>query len=134
MQFNRIFTAASTVGLDQHAYVALDVQTMDTATVLASSTGLDGAAWSEIREMLFDEAAIRMADLLEERGIPAPDDAGMELTDNSGMVFAEVELAWTDRKIGYMTEDHQAEREPAERAGWRIFMVADEIDRVFEEG
>ncbi len=134
MQFNRSFTAASTVGLDQHAYVALDVQTIDAATMLASSASLDGEAWSEIREMLFDDEAKRMADLLEEKGIPAPDDAGVELTDNSGMVFAEVELVWTERKIGYMTEDHQSERAPAERAGWRIFMAADEIDRVFEEG
>ena len=84
--------------------------------------------------MLFDDAIVKLADTLEEKGIAAPDEAGYELANDSGEVIAEIELAWTGRKVGYMTEEQTADRENAENAGWTIFTTAEEIDTVFGEG
>ena len=93
-----------------------------------------GEGWAEIREMLFDDAAVKLADALEEKGIGAPEEAGYELANDSGEVIAEIELAWISRKVGYLTEEQTADRENAESAGWTIFTTADEIDTVFGEG
>ena len=107
-------------------------QTETAAEDNAPSAG-SGEGWGEIREMLFDDTTVKIADVLEEKGIVAPEEAGYELADDSGEVIAEIELAWINRKIGYMTEDQQAAREKAESAGWKIFINADEIDTIFGE-
>lgn len=133
MQFNKSFAAVCVTGLDNHAYVALPYGQTDTAAEDNAPSAVSGEGWGEIREMLFDDAAVKIADALEEKGIAAPEEAGYELADNSGEVIAEIELAWICRKIGYMTDDQQADREKAENAGWKIFVGADEIDTIFGE-
>lgn len=133
MQFNKSFAAVCGTGLDNHAYVALPYGQTDTAAEDNASSAVSGEGWGEIREMLFDDATVKIADALEEKGIAAPEEAGYELADDSGEVIAEIELAWICRKIGYMTDDQQADREKAENAGWKIFVGADEIDTIFGE-
>ena len=92
-----------------------------------------GDGWAEIKGMLFDEESKNIAAALDERGMAAPEEAGFELAGDKGEVIAEIELAWTKRKIGYMTEAQRAARAKAEGAGWRIFTSADEIDTIFGE-
>lgn len=133
MQFNKSFAAVCGTGLDNHAYVALPYGQTDTVAEDNASSAVSGEGWGEIREMLFDDATVKIADALEEKGIAAPEEAGYELADDSGEVIAEIELAWICRKIGYMTDDQQADREKAENAGWKIFVGADEIDTIFGE-
>ena len=84
--------------------------------------------------MLFDDEAAKMAELLEGRGIAAPEEAGYELANESGEVIAEIELAWISRKLGYMTEAQLADRNHAEKTGWKIFASADELEKAFGEG
>ena len=84
--------------------------------------------------MLFDEITIQIADRLEEDGIGAPNEAGYELANESGEVIAELELAWIEKKIGYMTQEQLGDREKAEHAGWKIFTSTDEIETIFKEG
>ena len=133
MQFNNRFAAVCGTGLDSHAYVALPYGQTDTAAEDNAPSAASGEGWGEIREMLFDDATIKIADALEEKGIAAPEEAGYELADDSGEVIAEIELAWINRRIGYMTDDQQTDREKAENAGWKIFVGADEIDTIFGE-
>lgn len=133
MQFAKRFAAVCYNGLDTHAYVALPYgQTATAAEDSAPSLARD-EKWAEIREMLFDDEAVRVADTLESRGITAPDDAGYELANESGAVIAEMEMVWIHRKIGYMTNEQEADRGNAEAAGWRIFTTIDDIDTVFKE-
>ena len=134
MQFAERFVAVSNTGLDAHAYVALPYGQTDTAAEDNTPAAPVGEGWTEIREILFDDAVVKLADTLEEKGIAAPDEAGYELAYDSGEVIAEMELVWTGRKIGYMTKEQRADREKAESAGWTIFTTADEIDTVFGEG
>ncbi|MBQ7433823.1 MAG: DEAD/DEAH box helicase [Lachnospiraceae bacterium] len=133
MQFSKCFAAVCSTGLDNHAYVALPYGQTDTAAEDNAPSASSGEGWGEIREMLFDDATVKIADALEEKGVAAPEDAGYELADDLGEVIAEIELAWINRKIGYMTEEQQADREKAENAGWKIFVGADEIDTIFGE-
>jgi len=134
MQFAERFAAVSNTGLDAHAYVALPYGQTDTAAEDNTPATPVGEGWAEIREMLFDDTTVKLADALEEKGVTAPEEAGYELANDSGEVIAEIELAWTSRKVGYMTEEQTADRENAESAGWTIFTTADEIDTVFGEG
>lgn len=134
MQFAERFAAVSNTALDAHAYVALPYGQTDTAAEDNTPATPVGEGWAEIREMLFDDTTVKLADALEEKGVTAPEEAGYELANDSGEVIAEIELAWTSRKVGYMTEEQTADRENAESAGWTIFTTADEIDTVFGEG
>lgn len=133
MQFNKSFAAVCGTGLDNHAYVALPYGQTDTVAEDNAPSAGSSEGWGEIREMLFDDTTVKIADALEEKGIAAPEKAGYELADDSGEVIAEIELAWINRKIGYMTEEQQAAREKAENAGWTIFINTDEIDTIFGE-
>lgn len=134
MQFAKRFVAVSRTGLDVHAYISLPHGQNDTAAEDNSPAAPVGEAWAEIREMLFDDATVKLAGILEEKGIAAPEEAGYELANDSGEVIAELELAWTGRKVGYMTKEQAADRENAENAGWTVFTTTDEIDKVFGEG
>ena len=80
-----------------------------------------------------DDISKSIADECKARGIPAPEEAGYELADASGEVIAEIELAWIEKKIGFMTEEQAADIEKAKASGWKIFTVSDEIDDTFKE-
>lgn len=134
MQFDKKFVAVCNTGLDAHTYVALPYGQNDTSAEDNSPAASTGEGWAEIREMLFDEETIKVADALEERSIVAPEEAGYELANESGEVVAEIELAWISRKIGYMTEDQASDRGKAENAGWTIFTTVDDIKTIFREG
>ncbi len=133
MQFAKNFAAVCATGLESHAYTALPYSRSDTVAedTVPASCATEG--WGMIREMIFDDETLSIANELEGRGLTAPDTAGYELgaEGDSGEVIAEIELAWTDLKIGYMTESQQTERQKAENAGWKIFTSKDEIDSVF---
>ncbi len=133
MQFNKGFVAICKTGLDNHAYVALPYGQTDMSAEDSAPTTDSSEAWAEIREMLFDDETLKVVDVLEKKGIVAADEAGYELAGDSGEVIAEIELVWISRKIGYMTEAQQTNREKAEDAGWKIFTGADEIETFFGE-
>ena len=134
MQFDACFVGVCNTGLDAHGYVALPFGQVDTSAedIMPSNSGNTG--WNEIRKLLFDEEAFIIADSLEEKGISAPDEVGYELTDQSGEVIAEIELAWIQKKIGFMTDSQIDDREKAEKDGWTIFSGIEEIDTIFKEG
>ena len=134
MQFAGRFAAVSSTGLEAHVYDALPCGQPDTAAEDNAPAAPAGEGWAGIREELFGDAAVKLADALEEKGVPAPEEVGFELENDAGEVIAEMELAWTGRRLGYMTEEQACERKSAERAGWTIFTTADEVDTVFGEG
>ena len=69
--------------------------------------------------------------------IPAPteDGIGYEVEGDDGEVVATVEIAWPDRKIGYLTTDQLEDKEILEDSGWKILSITDLADEVnFFEG
>jgi len=133
MQFDDQFIAVCYSGLDNQAYSALPTGKVETAAEDNAPAETAAEAWDEIKSMLFDDISKKVADECRYRGIPAPEEAGYELADDSGEVIAEIELAWTEKKIGYMTEDQQADKEKANEKGWKIFTASEEIDDAFKE-
>ena len=133
MQFNDQFIAVCYTGLDNQTYSALPSGKLETAAEDVTPAEVSAEAWDEIKSMLFDDISKSIADECKARGIPAPEEAGYELADASGEVIAELELAWIEKKIGFMTEEQAADIEKAKASGWKIFTVSDEIDDTFKE-
>ena len=133
MQFDDRFIAVCYTGLDSQAYVALPVRKVDTVAEDNAPASVYQEEWGEIKSMLFDDESKAIADECRSREIPAPEEVGSELADINGEVIAEIELAWTGRKIGYMTAEQLSDKEKAEEAGWKIFTTSDKIDDVFRE-
>ncbi len=133
LQFDPAFVAVSADGLKNHTYEAMPVAAGAVSQEDTAPSKEDKDDWSEIRELLFEEEAVKLCEILMQKGIPAPDEAGYELTDMRGEVIAELELAWTSRNIGYMTKSQKVNQEKAKSAGWKIFLSEEEIDTVFGE-
>ena len=133
MQFDDQFIAVCYTGLDNQTYSALPNGKVETAAEDVAPAEASVEAWDEIKSMLFDDISKSISDECKARGIPAPEEAGYELADASGEVIAEIELAWTQKKIGFMTEDQAEDIEKAKASGWKIFTVSDEIDDTFKE-
>ena len=86
--------------------------------------------WDMIKELLFSEEAKAFADMAKEKDLPVPeeDDIGFEVEGQDGEVIATIEIAWPNRKIGFMTEEQLPDKEKLEALGWRLldlFSVAD---------
>ncbi len=133
MQFDDQFIAVCYTGLDNQTYSALPNGKVETAAEDVAPAEVSMEAWEEIKSILFDDISKSIADGCKARGIPAPEEAGYELADASGEVIAEIELAWIEKKIGFMTEDQAEDIEKAKASGWKIFTVSDEIDDTFKE-
>lgn len=122
MQFSDEFIAVSSVGLAQMDYLALPVVSADINVSSGDETQNDGDAWNEIMELLFDDDAKAFAIQAKDEGIPAPDedDIGYEVEGDDGEVIATIEIAWPDRKVGFMTEEQFNDKEMMEGLGWHI--------------
>ena len=136
MQFLEKFVAVSAVGLDQMVYAGLKVPS---APVMAQVSEEDMAisrddGWDDILDQLFEEEAIAMARKLRDMHVAAPDEAGYELADSKGAVLSTMELVWSEKKLGFMTEEQTEFREAAEKAGWRIFTADDKVDNTMFGG
>lgn len=122
----------SSTGLQNMNYVALPiVDTFSTpfgeATVgMAVSDGWTELLKSEMAQ-LFEEETLTFIDMAKDAKIPSPTEEGIgyEVEGNDGEVVATVEIAWPDRKIGYLTADQLEDKEALESAGWKILSITD---------
>lgn len=140
MQFSDLYIAVSSEGLQNMDYLALPIPTSDDSisdTVEEETT--DG--WSELMKsemaQLFEEETLAFTDMAKDAKIPAPTEEGIgyEVEGDDGEVIATVEIAWPDRKIGYLTTDQLEDKEKLEYLGWKILSITDLADEVdFFEG
>jgi DEAD/DEAH box helicase domain-containing protein len=129
MQFSNKFMAVSSTGMTRMDYLVLPVAVNDVSDSDASGNEVDDA-WEAIKEILFDDDAKAFADIVKEAGVPAPteDHIGYEVEDEDGAVIATVEIAWPDRRIGFMTTEQVQDKEKLEKAGWKILSSLDAAD------
>ena len=124
MQFNREYIALSKVRLEGEGYPPLpyEDQVSDAAASVAVNESASNAAWKEIKKLLFENSAKLFADAAADAGIPAPpiDCVGYEVEGDDGGVLASVELAWPDKKIGFLTETQLEDKEKLEQKGWTV--------------
>ena len=132
MQFGEKFIAVSSVGLARMDYLALPLPSDPPTDQETSPEHLTWEkAWKGILELLFEDEAKSFAKLASSVGIPAPDEdhIGYELQGEAGQVIATIEIAWPEKKLGFMTGEQRADREKAEALGWNILSLLDVSDQ-----
>ena len=125
MQFDPRFIAVSQNGLEQMSYLSLNTTT--SADTRPDLTETVSDPWSETIELLFDDEAKRLVETLRGLGVK-PDEVGYELTDDTGEVIATVELAWPERKVGYLVEEQLDDKDKLTALGWTIIDDVDHVD------
>ena len=136
MQFLPHFIGVSTVGIEENIYSRMPIENIiPSATPVGDEHSISeihvDPAWKEIFEEELEyspDEAKEFAKKLMELGISAPDSIGYETGDLDDAVSETVEMAWTDLKIGYLTEDQLSSKAVLEKAGWKIFDKNSEID------
>ena len=125
MQFSKAFIGVASTGMDRMDYLALPVVTQAEEIQVAADD-----VWAEIIEILFDDEARAFVEVVKSLGIPAPatDDIGYELTGDDGEVVATIEIAWPEKKIGFMTTEQLEDRDAVEMLGWKIVNAIDVVD------
>ena len=96
---------------------------------MAPVTAVDGA-WDAIKEFLFDDDAKAFVDFARDAGVPAPDEdnIGYEVEGDDGEVVATVEIAWPEKRVGFMTIEQTEDKEKLEEMGWKILSLLDAAD------
>ena len=132
MQFAREFIAVSSTGMTQMDYLALPVTFHSDTDAVTSADTVGNGAWDAIRELLFDDESKAFVDAVKRLAIPVPneDDIGYEVEGDDGEVVATVEIAWPDKKIGFITEEQIGDKEKLETMGWTIIGLFDAADAV----
>ena len=131
MQYLPGFAAVSTTGIDTGVYHALPI-TLN-LDVPVPPIGTDDTAWAEALEQTLDATAKAMAEKMIELGIPAPSIVGFELTDESGEVIAEAEMAWEAQKIAFLLPE-QSESTAFEAHGWLVLTADSELTKEIFDG
>lgn len=128
MQFGEAFLAVSSTGMARMEYFRLPVADGGTEDGGCAETGI--SAWDGVKELLFDDEAKAFVDIVREKGVPVPeeDHIGYEVTGHRGEVIAMVEIAWPDRRIGFLTGQQAQGKEKLEEAGWKILGLPDAAD------
>lgn len=126
MQFDPSFIAVCKTGLAQLVYLSL--QSHAPATTTPEFTEQENDAWAETMSMLLEDESRNAAEKLKELGLNPPDEVGCEITDDSDAVIATIELAWTDHKIGYLTQDQIVDKEKLISLGWKIIEDINNVD------
>ena len=129
MQFSDEFMAVSSTGMSRMDYLALPVTVNTVADSVAPVTAVDGA-WDAIKEFLFDDDAKAFVDFARDAGVPAPDEdnIGYEVEGDDGEVVATVEIAWPEKRVGFMTIEQTEDKEKLEEMGWKILSLLDAAD------
>ena len=129
MQFSDEFIAVSSTGMSRMDYLSLPVSVNAVSDPVVPVTEVDDA-WDAIIELMFDDDAKAFVELARDAGVPAPDEdnIGYEVEGDDGEVIATVEIAWPDRRIGFMTVEQTEDKEKLEKLGWKILNLIDVAD------
>ncbi len=135
MQFIKQFVAVSSSGLAQNKYYNLPTISLEVAKQQEFEVNEQGNSdWLKISELLFDKEAKEFVTRAVEIGIPIPaeENIGYEVENDSGEVIALVEIAWPDKKIGFMTTEQSKDKAVMENIGWKIITSIDEAANYFK--
>ena len=131
MQFLDGFIGVSQKGIDDSAYTQLIISA-GTAEGTTSAEPAASGEWDEVMEMTAysDEVVHELINYAKENSLPIPE-IGYEVTGSDDRVLGEIETAWTDRKIGYITEEYQDIAETLKTMGWTLVSSVDELVTAF---
>ncbi len=116
MQFSDRFMAVCAIGLKNHEYSKLPM------SYIQEEPAVKISPWQDVQEELnySDEDTQKFAIKLQDLKVACPDSIGYEVTKSNGAVCATVEIAWTEKKICYVTEDQSVDKDVLESLGWTV--------------
>lgn len=88
-----------------------------------------GSGWDALAKFA-DPAIEGLISQCRAAGVPAPDECGVDITNEAGEVVANLELAWWKDKVGVVIHDKDADA--ARRQGWRVDKVNNTIENVHQ--
>lgn len=119
MQFAEKFIAVSSTGVNQNVYLHMPIPSQEAE----AETTIEKTPWGVILEELFDDEARQFAEKAKTLNIPVADEVGYDLVNENGAVIATLELAWTSKKICFMTQEQLADKDAVEKDGWIIISI-----------
>jgi DEAD/DEAH box helicase domain-containing protein len=133
MQFSANFVGVTIIGLQQLIYSKLPIfdEMMHDPR---KSLQLDDDRWLRIKKELFDDEALELAAKLQSVDAVPPSSVGHELTDTSGAVIAECEMAWEKEKVAALLAEQIDNKEVFEGTGWFVFTLTDDIPSSIKGG
>ena len=131
MQFLTGFLCVSKNGLEDSVYSPLTLPAMNQVNTVVSDSG----EWNEVMEMIAysDSDAHEVIQFAIDHHFSIPE-IGYELTDDNNRVIGEIEIAWIDKKIGYVTEEYQDIVDSLTKRGWTIIGSAEELQILINGG
>ena len=86
--------------------------------------------WDVIKDQLYSEEAIAFMDKCVSLGIEPPSIVGFEF-EKGGIIVAEAEMAWEDKKVVYLTSDQVGDNKQIfEDEGWTVVTSNNDIESV----
>lgn len=126
LQFNPEFSFVTKIGLENMIYLKLDEPVKESVVMTEQSAG--NSEWDNVVENLFDNSAKDIAKRFKEVNAPVPDEIGYELTEG-GEVIAEIEMAWINSKIAYLTDEQMEYEDLLSEKGWTIINYDTEVSK-----
>jgi DEAD/DEAH box helicase domain-containing protein len=128
MQFLPHFVGVCEEGMANGAYSALPLPSIEQPIDQLENSDDE---WQSLfkKELAYsDDEAKLFAEKAHEAGAPLPDEIGYEVSNAAGATIAAVEIAWIDKKVGYMTAEQLADRDELVKMGWTIWDASEEPD------
>lgn len=125
MQFNKGFIAIATTGIKRGDYHELPLIANEES--IEDDMQNETSAWEKIKELLFDDDSKAFVEIAKTSNIPVPNEEniGYEVVGDDQEVIATIEIAWPDKKIGFMTTDQLEDKNKLEAKGWKIINLLD---------
>jgi DEAD/DEAH box helicase domain-containing protein len=125
MQFNKEFIAIATTGIERGDYHELPLIANEES--IEDDMQNETSAWDKIKELLFDDDSKAFVEIAKTSNIPVPNEEniGYEVVGNDQEVIATIEIAWPDKKIGFMTTEQLEDKAMLEANGWKVINLLD---------
>ncbi len=135
MQFLNGFAFLTERGINDRAYTVLRNSEDNNVSAVSESKNTCSTEWNEVFDTLkySDDKTKAIAEYAMNNNISVPE-VGYEFEDESGRVIGEAELAWSDTKIVYITEEQEEYRELLVSLGWKIIADTEELNEMMNGG
>ena len=131
MQFLDGFICVSQKGLDESDYSQPILKTYVTAdsTMSAHSSSEE---WDDILDRITysDNTTKELISYAMDNDLTIPE-IGYEVMDENGIVLGEIEIAWTDKKIAYITDSYLDIKDEITTNGWTIVSSVEELTAAY---
>jgi DEAD/DEAH box helicase domain-containing protein len=121
-QFLPFGFCVTTEGQEKRAYEKLEIKSAKEPTPEQPKTGV--AKWLEEVLELADESLHSLLTDLAQEGWPEPE-VGYELSDDTGEIIGEAEVAWESHRLAIVMEDEC--RDAFTQAGWKAFTAEESL-------